>query len=160
MPIQRRSGLNFDGSCNHLSIGKAEIPFISFSYGDNLKAEWVYRAGQQVPEDDTPGQYEPEEGSLKMSARNARSLLFPLLPQFGAGNVRRVAIVSFLHPEIGTDSDALIGFRLMGTKTSLEASAKGIEVELKVRYRMVAWTEKRICFGNPNLTGVSGTVRI
>lgn len=160
MPIQRRSGLNFDGSCAHLTFGKVEIPFISISYGDNLKAEWVYRAGEQVPEDDTPGQYEPEEGSVKISSRNARSVLFPALPKLGAGNVRRVAIVSFKHPEIGNDSDALIACRIMGTKASIEASAKGDEMGFNIRYRMVAWTEKRICFGNPTGTGAVGTVRI
>lgn len=160
MPIVNRVGLNFDGSCSHLTIGKAEIPFISFSYGDSLKAEWVYRSGTQTPEDDTPGQYEPEEGALKLSSRHARDSLFPLLPQYGAGNVRRVAVVTFAHPEIGTDSDALIGFRIMGNKASIEASAKGLECELKVRYRLVHWTEKRICFGNSAGTGARGTIRI
>ncbi len=160
MPIVNRAGLSLDGTCVHVTIGKVEIPYISFGYGDNLKSEWVYRAGMQVPEDDTPGIYEPEEGSLKMSSRNARSKLFPLLPQFGAGNVRRSAIVSFAHPEIGTDSDALIGFRIMGTKASIEASAKGLECEFKVRYRLIQWTEKRICFGNPAGTGARGSIRL
>lgn len=156
----RRVGLNFDGSCVHMTIGKAEIPLISSSHGDNVKAEWVYRMGLQVPEADTPGQYEPEEGTIKMSGVNARTLLYPLLPQFGAANVRRIAVVSFSHPEIGTDSDLLRDFRIMGSKMSLEASAKGTEVEFKVRYRYVAWTERRIIFGNPAGTGVRGAVRL
>lgn len=159
MPIARR-GLNFDGSCQHLTIGKVEIPYISLSYGDNLKAEWVYRTGQQVAEADTPGQYEATDGSLKISGVNARSLLFPLLPQFGAGNVRRNAIVNFSHPEIGQDSDALVSFRIMGNKESLEASAKGTECEFAIRYRLIMWTERRVCFGNPGGTGAVGVVRL
>jgi len=159
MPLASR-GLNPDGSCNHLTVGKIEIPYISMSYGDNLKAEWVWESGKQTPVDDTPGQYEPEEGSLKVSARIARVLIFPLLPQFGAGNVRKEAIVNFVHPEIGSDSDALHEFRIMGAKASTEAGGKPNEIEFKIRYKLVLWTEKRICIGNPFGTGVSGSVRI
>lgn len=159
MPV-RRIGLSFDGSCGHVTIGKTEIPFISESHGDNLKAEWVWRLGTQTPEADTPGQYEPEEGSLKMSSVNFRSLLVPALARIGAGNTRRIAIVTLTHPEIGTDSDALEGFRVMGLKQAIEASSKSIEIEVKTRYRLVRWGEKRMCLGNPTGTGAVGTVRI
>lgn len=159
MPVQR-VGLNFDGSTVHMTVGKIEIPLISASYGDAVKSEWTYRTGIQVPEDDTPGQYEPEEGSMKISDVNARVILFPALAKFGAANTRRVAVVTRTHPEIGTDSDMLVGFRIMGTKASIEASAKGQEMEFKVRYRIVAWSERRMMFGNPSGTGAVGTVRI
>jgi hypothetical protein len=156
----RRVGLNFDGSTVHITIGRIEIPVISAGYGDNLKSEWVYRTGTQVPEADTPGQYEPEEGSLKLSDVNARTLLLPALAKYGAGNTRVVCVVTRSHPEMGTDSDALLGFRVMGLKASIEASAKGQELEFKTRYRLVQWTERRIMFGNPGGTGAVGSVRI
>lgn len=160
MPLVTRSGLNPDGTCSHVTIGKIEIPYISISYGDNTKSEWVYKAGQQEPEADTPGQYEPADGTLKVSRLNADLFVFPNLPKFGAANVRRLAIVSYDHPEIGSNSDALIAFRIMGAKSGSEAGSKSLEVEFTVRYRAVAWTEKRIRLGHPTGTGAEGTIRL
>lgn len=159
MPVVSR-GLNFDGSCAHLTIGKTEIPFISFSYGDNLKAEWVYRAGSQIPDADTPGQYETEEGSLKLSSVRARADLFPFLPQFGGGVQLLSAVVTYAQSSIGRDSDLLQGFRIMGNKASIEAGSKGLECELKVRYRIVRWTEKRICWAAQTGANPSGRIRL
>ena len=45
MPIVNRAGLNFDGSCTHVTIGKVEIPYISISYGDTLKQSLSSRGG-------------------------------------------------------------------------------------------------------------------
>jgi hypothetical protein len=153
-------GLNPDGSCAFFTIGKTPIHFLSFSYGDNVKAEWVKQAGTMIPVADTPGEYETEEGALKVTRVVWSAEIAPLLPKWGAANARRVAIVNFVHPEIGQDSDALTGFRILGAKQSIEAGSKGLEVELKVRYRIVQWTEKRICFGNPRGGGIEGTARI
>jgi hypothetical protein len=159
MPI-KRVGLNFDGSTVHVTVGKIEIPVISATYGDNLKSEWVYRLGTQIAEDDTPGQYETEEGTLKMSDKNYRLDLMPALAKYGAGNTRVKAVITRTHPEMGTDSDALLGFRVMGAKSSPEAGAKGLEIEIKTRYRVVQWTNARKVFGNPTGTGAVGRVRI
>jgi hypothetical protein len=160
MPIVNRNGIAHDGSCSHITIGKLQIPYISFSYGDNLKVEWVYRAGSQVAEARTPGQYETTEGTLKMSAVNARAILLPRLPQFGAGNLRRTAICSYTHPEVGNDSDALLDFSITGIKTGSEAGSKANEMEFTCVYRLIQWTEKRITFGNPGGTGVRGSARL
>lgn len=159
MPI-KRVGLNFDGSCVHITSGKFELPLISASYGDGLKAEWVYRLGSQVAEADTPGQYETEEGSLKLSTVNARAILIPNLAKFGGGNTRRNVIVTYDHPEIGSDSDQLIGFRFVGFKTSPEAASKGVEVEVKFRCRLIKWGNARMAIGNVGGTGAVGVARI
>lgn len=159
MPI-RNVGLNFDGSTVHVTVGKIEIPVISASYGDNMEAEWVYRLGTQTPEDDTPGQYKPEDGTIKMSDKNLRVHLLPALAKYGAGNTRVKAVITRSHPEMGSDSDALLGFRFMGIKSSIEAGAKGIEAEIKVRYRLVQWGDARKMFGNPKGTGAVGRVRL
>lgn len=156
----RRIGLNLDGSCSHITIGRSEIPFISLNYGDSIDAEWVYRSGSQVAEADTPGQYKTEDGSIKLSGVNARTLLLPALAKFGAGNTRFSSIVTFTHPEIGTDSDALIGLRIMGDKQTVEASAAGLVCEFKIRYRKILWTAARICFGNEGGTGARGSARL
>jgi hypothetical protein len=160
MPIVTRSGIATDGSCSHITIGKLEIPYISFTYGDNVKIEWVYRAGSQVAEASTPGQYETTEGTLKLNADKARAILLPRLPQFGFANLRRTVICSYAHPDIGTDSDALIDFRILGIKTGSEAGSKANEMEFTCAYRMVQWTEQRKCPGNPGGTGARGAARL
>lgn len=146
--IRRVSGLEFDGSCINITIGLTQIPFIGFTYGDNVKPEWVRELGSQVPTADTPGVYETTEGKLKMRSSVARALLFPFLPQFGAANAFTQMVVNYLHPDIGFDSDQLVDARILGAAASLEASAKAAEIELPARYRLVKWTSKRVCFGS------------
>ena len=158
--IRDNSGLTFDGGTVKISIGRAvDVPCISEKHGDSVKAEWVYRLGMQIPEDDTPGIYEPSEGELKMTSKNFR-LLMARCPKLGIANVKRIAVVTMSHPDIGHDSDALVGFRLMGAEQALEASAKAIEVTVKCRYRLVQWTSARKMFGNPRGAGTVGTIRI
>lgn len=156
----RRAGLNFDGSTVHITVGKIEIPVISESHGDNVKKEFVWKLGAQVPEADTPGQYEPEEGSIKMTTVNARTKLFPALARLGAAGTRVNAVITMFHPDIGDDSDLLEDFSILGGKQAVEASSKSIEIEFKTRYRLVRWTRRRICFGNPGGTGAVGSVRV
>lgn len=156
----RRTGNGFDGSTVHITVGRVEIVALSIGYGDNVEKERIYRLGQQTPSGSTPGQYKPEDGTLKMSSTVARRDLFPLLPQFGAANVSRLWVVTRTHPDIGTDSDALVACSILGAKEQLEASAKNTEIEMKLFYDMVLWTDKRICFGNPRGSGVVGNVRI
>lgn len=158
--IRRVTGTEWDGSCINITIGKTQIPFISFSYGDNLSPEWVYQMGSQVPVADTPGQYKTEDGKLKIRSSAARVLLFPALPQMGAGNAVTQAVCNYVHPDSGSDSDLLVDFRILGGAASLEASGKATEIELKCRYRLVKWTGKRICFGQTNGGGRTGTLRL
>lgn len=150
MPIKTVGGTEFDGSCSFLTIGKTPIPIISASYGDNVETEWVYQTGSQMPEAETPGQYKPADGKIKVRSSVFRSLIMPNLPQWGAANAHTIAVVSYVHAEIGTDSDALHWFRILGGSASVEASAKALEIELTVKYRWVAWTSKRRVFGNNN----------
>jgi len=158
--IRRVTGTEFDGSCINYTIGKTVIPFMSTSYGDNVSIEWVYEMGTQVPVAQTPGLYKPDEGKFKLRSSVARALLFPLLPQFGAANAKTQAVCNFVHPDVGSDSDLLVDFRILGSAASLEASAKGTEVEFKCSYRLVMWTSKRICFGQTKGGGATGVLRL
>jgi len=158
--IRRVRGLEFDGSCINITLGLTQIPHISFSYSDNVSSEWVREMGSQIPVADTPGIYETEDGSLKMRSSVARELLFPRLPQFGAANAIMQAVSNFVHPDIGFDSDLLEDFRIMGSKSSLENSAKGIEAEFAVRYRLIKWTNQRICFGSQTGGSAVGVLRL
>jgi hypothetical protein len=160
MAINRVTGTEFDGSCINITIAKTQIPFISISYGDNVSPEWIYQMGNQIAVAQSPGQYKPDEGKLKMRSSVARVMLFPNLPQFGAANARTQAVVNYIHPDVGSDSDLLVDFRVLGSSASLEASAKGTECELKCSYRLIKWTSKRICFGATVGGGATGTLRL
>ncbi len=160
MPISTVARKDFDGSCVSVTIGLSEMPVIKSTYGDNVKAEWVRELGSMIPTADTPGIYETTEGTITMRSAVARESLFPYLPQFGAAAADTVATIVYTHPDIGTDSDQLVGFRVMGAKTSLEAAAKGLEVELTIRYRKVLWTDKAVCFGNENGGFASGELAL
>ena len=158
--IRRVTAVECDGSCFTLTIGLTEIPYLSMSYSDNVAPEWVYETGSQVPTADTPGQYKPGDGKLKLRNSVARAIILPNLPQFGAANAKTQAVCNFLHPDVGADSDLLEDFRILGGAASFEASAKAAEIELSIRYRLVRWTDRRICFGNPRGGGAIGTLRL
>lgn len=160
MALQNIEGNELDGSCTNLTIGTTIIPFISFSYSDNVETEWIYRSGSQMPDAETPGQYKPGDGKLKISGRNARALLLPALPKIGAANAKFVCVVNFIHPAMGSDSDALYGCSIKGNSASLEASAKGQECEFTVKYKYIAWTSKRIIFGNRRGPGAVGASKL
>lgn len=158
--IRRVTGVEFDGSCINVTIGKTQIPFLSISYSDNLEPEWVYQMGSQIPTAQTPGLYKPGDGKLKVRTSVARVTLFPALPTAGAGNAVTQAVCNYVHPDVGSDSDLLVDFRLLGGAAALEATAKGAEIELTFKYRLVKWTNKRICFGQTNGGGATGTLKL
>lgn len=158
--IRRVTGNEFDGSCINVTIGKSQIPFISFSYGDNVSIEWVYQMGVQVPVARTPGQYKTTEGKLKVRRSVADVMIFPYLPTAGAANATTQAVVNYVHPDIGSTSDLLVDFAITGSSASLEASAKGTELEIPCIYRLVKWTGRRICYGATVGAGRTGTLRL
>ena len=159
MAIRTVSGTEFDGSCVTLTIAKTPFRVISLSYGDNVETEYVYEIGSQMPEAQTPGQYKPADGKIKMRGSVAREILTHF-PQIGAANARTIGVVSYTHPEVGSDSDALHGLRILGLSASVEASAKAMELEFTIKYRWVAWTSKRIVFGNNRGGGVRGRLNL
>lgn len=158
--IRRVTGLEFDGSCTHITIGKTECPYLSAGYGDNLESEWIYEMGSQVAVAQTPGLYKTEEGTLKMRSSVARVLLFPNLPALGAGNAITQCVVNYVHPDIGADSDLLVDFRLKGAKAAIEASAKANEIEIKFTCRLIKWTSRRVCYGSTTGGGATGTMKL
>lgn len=158
--LRNIAGRELDGSCYNLTIGKTIIPFTSFSYSDNVETEWVYSSGSQLPDAQTPGQYKPGDGKLKVRGVTARALIIPNLPQFGAANARTVAVCNYVHPDLGSDSDALIDFRILGASMSAEATSKAQEIEFTCKYRLIQWTSKRIVFGNERGGGPRGAFRL
>lgn len=160
MPISGRSGLAPDGTCVTFAYGRIEIPSISVSCGGaKIDAEWVWKLGQQEPEDDTPGKIEPGEGSLKVSFKNFELFVVPNTAQFGAGNVQKTAVVTIAHPDIGSTTIRLLKCRVFEPKFSAEAGGKPMEMEMPLRYKAVAWGQKGVHWGNPTGTGSRGAVR-
>ncbi len=158
--IRRVTGNEFDGSCINITLGKTQIPFLNFSYGDNVAKEWIYQSGSQVPVAQTPGQYKTTEGKLKLRRTVASVLLVPALPSGGASNGLIQCVVNYVHPDIGSDSDLLVDFSVCGGSAALEASGKGTEIEIPCSYRLIKWTNARKCFGQTVGGGRTGTLRL
>ena len=148
--MKRVIGIGLDGSTVTVSIGRTQIPCLAAEYGDNLSTEVLRRMGEQIIAERTPGQYETDEGKLKFSAVDFRTLFAPRLQTDGAGSENLTIVVSFFHPDLGGDSDALGFVRFVGIKEALEASAKALEVEIKMVYNQVWWTNQRITINKIN----------
>ena len=142
--MQRMIGLEFDGSLVQVTIGRTTIPCMSAKYGDNLAPELLRFMGEQTIAAMTPGTYEVEDGELKLSASVIRGDLAPLLDQYGFGNRRLNVVVSRTHPDMGTDSDLLHDCRFIGLAAAVENTNKAEETPIKIKYRQIYWTDRRI----------------
>jgi len=142
--MRRVLGSTLDGANNvELIIGRSEIPILGMKYGDNLEIEKVRIVGHQAIEATTDGTYQTEDGSIKMLSDVFRSQLLVALPNNGFGLLRSPACVSYEQVELGADSDALAGLRILGLSAAIEASNKALEVEFKIAYTQVYWGDLR-----------------
>lgn len=142
--IRRVTGIGFDGSTVAITIGKTEMPLTMASYGEKLTTAWLAEMGSQTRGEQSAGVYEPEDGKLKMSSRRFRADFMPLLPVNGFGLVRLPIVVSFAHPDLGSDSDLLENCRFTNLANALEASAKVQEIELTFSLSQIRWTNRRM----------------
>lgn len=158
--MRRVKGIELDGSNVEITFAKTIIAALAINYGDNLQIEEIREIGKQTIEATTDGAYQVEDGSVKLRASEFRGHLMPLLPNDGMGLVRVAAVVSFYHEQLGGDSDQLLDLRFIGIKQAIEASAKGLDVELKLKYRQILWTQQRISINKRKATVPLGAVRL
>jgi hypothetical protein len=160
MAIRRVTSNEFDGSTVTTTFGKTEIRALKASYADNLETETIPEQGSQRQGARTPGIYKTEDVSISFRSSVFRAELLPLLPSRGAGLAKVAIVVSFFHPEIGSDSDMLAGARLVNLSAATEASAKALEVETKWVIDQIHWTSRRITINSLNGAIPIGTVRL
>lgn len=143
MRLRRIRGNELDGTTVTVTIGKYQFDALAVSYGDSLQPEKLRQMGSQEIDAMTPGTYETEEGKLRISASVWRGEVAPLLEQNGWGNTEHNVVVSFTHPQIGSDSDMLSRCRLISGTDSHEVGSKPLEHEIKLVYQQVYWTDDR-----------------
>lgn len=148
--MQRAIGIGLDGSNVTITIGRTQIPCLTAEYGDNLSVERLRNMGEQYIAETTDGQYEVEDGKLKMSSVVFRSLFAPLAQQDGMGLERVTVVISKYHPDLGGDSDLLQRVRFIGLKEAIENSNKAQETEIKMVYDQIFWTNRRITINKIN----------
>jgi hypothetical protein len=141
--MKRVLGLEHDGSTVAMTIGRTQIELTEASYGDNLSPEKLRQMGSQVINAITPGTYDTEDGVIKMPMSVFRAEFAPLMDQYGFGNRVLPVVFSFVHPDTGSDSDALEA-RILGIKEALANTNAPNIVELKMVVRQIWWTDMRI----------------
>lgn len=144
MSIIRNKRLGLDGSTVTMQFGTLAIPCVSASYGDSLTTEWQPTMGSQERGEQSRGTYSCEDAKIVMSSVVYRTLFAPALPVNGAGNLIVPLVLSYVHPDLGDDSDLLEGCRLIGNTSSPENSAKIINVELTWSVSQVRMTDRRV----------------
>lgn len=158
--LRRVVGAEFDGTVLHYVFGRTMIPLLSASYGDSLAPEKISDMGSQTIDAMTLGKYDTTEGTIKMRSSVYRSDLLGNLPQNGFGNLGLPIVILMDHPDLGSDSDLLQGARLIAPSAPHENSSKPEEVELKIVYRQVYWTDRRVTINrvDPNRIPLQGII--
>ncbi len=143
MSVTRVSGTEHDGSSLFATINKTNIPLIKVSYGDSVEKGDGQGMGTQAISAVTPGTYKPEMG--KMTLRNSvyRALLMPRLPQIGGSNVPLSITISFINPDVGSDSDLWLPCYFVKSSLSPDNTNKGVEVEVEFKVQQYFWTDSR-----------------
>lgn len=160
MAIERRSRtIGLDGSTVSLLFGNLPVPLVSASYADSLTTEWQPNMGSQERGEQSRGTYSCEDCTIVMSSLVYRSILLPALPVNGAGNLRFNFVVSFVHPDLGDDSDLLENCRIVSVSHSLENTAKITNGEIKLTVGQIRWGDRRVTLNaldNVEETGENG----
>lgn len=154
--ITRTVDVELDGTTVTATFGRHEIKALSASYGDSLETEVVRVMGSQQQSARTAGTYKTESVKIKFRASVFRAEVMPLFPTNGGGNVRVPIVVSFSHPDIGSDSDLLDGARCVNFAAACEASSKALEVETTWEILQVYWTSDRKTINSLNGVAPSG----
>lgn len=152
MAIRRVANIGLDGTTVTFTIGKTEIRCIKASYADSLEPAFLTNMGSQEQDEQSPGTYKTEQGSVTMSSMRFRTEFMPRMPKTGGGNKRQSIVVGRQHPDLGDDSDLLEGCRFINLAAAVENSNKVEEVELKFTIQQIYWTDERKTINN--LAGV------
>ncbi len=143
MGMRRINGIGLDGTTVAVTIGRVQVVALKASYADKLETSPLTEMGSQSIDVRTPGNYVTEEVSLTFEAVRFRSELLPRLQSTGFGNEKLPIVVSFVHPDLGDDSDLLTGCRITNLSQAVENSNKALEVELKLTTDQIFWGNDR-----------------
>lgn len=153
MSINRVSRIALDGTTVTIAFGRATIACTKASYGDGLTTGTLSSMGSQSIDARTRGTYKTEQATVSMDSVIFREEMMPLMAVDGFGNEELSAIlVSYGHPDLGFDSDALGEARFVGLAAAIENSEKALEVEFKIDFNQLYWGNNRITINQRDLT--------
>lgn len=141
--ITRVSDTEHDGSSLFMTIGKTNVRLIKASYGDKVEKGDVQEMGTQAISAVTPGTYKPE--NMKVTMRNSvwRAVFMPRLPIQGASNTPLSIVISYINPDVGSDSDRAAPAFYVGSSISPDNTNKGVDVDVEFKVQQYYWTDKR-----------------
>lgn len=144
MAITRVNRIALDGTTLTIAFGRVTIACTKASYGDGLTTGTLSSMGSQSVDARTRGTYKTEQATVSMDSVVFRAELMPLMAADGFGNeVLPAIIVAYQHPDLGFDSDALGEARFVGLAAAVENSEKAFEVEFKIDFNQLYWTNER-----------------
>ena len=144
MSLQRVNRIALDGTTVSVTFGRRQIPCLEASYGDKLEPADITEMGKQEISASTPGSYSCDEVTIKMELATYSSQFAPLLQKDGFGNSRMPIVVTWSHPDLGTDSDLLDACRFVGaTQGSVKNDNAAHVMELKFKTTQIYWTNER-----------------
>jgi hypothetical protein len=151
MTMKSVNRIAIDGTTVTATLGRLQLPLTKASYSDALETEELRRMGEQIIAAVTPGAYKPGEISLEMSSADFRSLLVPAMQTDGFGLEQIALVITETHPDLGTDSDLIDGFRFTNLSSAHEASATVEKVEIKGKCVQVYWGDERKTINKRNM---------
>lgn len=130
MAIRRVKRIALSGTDLTITIGKTTIPLTKISYGDKLETGTLNHMGAQEISARTRGTYSTDEVKIGIDAVVYRAELYPLLAKDGYGNAVQPVVVTYAHPDLGSDTDLLEDMRITAPAFSPDNSNKAQEVEI------------------------------
>lgn len=143
MTIRRVDRIGLDGTTLSVTLGRIQVAALKASYGDKLETATLSEMGSQAIDVRTPGNYSTDEVAISFEAVTFRSEVLPRLQTTGFGNEKLPIVFGFTHPDLGDDSDLLIGCRVTNLAQAIENSNKALEVELKLTTDQIFWGNDR-----------------
>ncbi len=142
MSLRRVNRIALDGTNVTLTVGTHVLRCSKQGYGDSLTTSKGSNLGSQMQDFQTSGSYKTDDPSFTLYACEYRELMDGF-PSNGFGNIYVPVTVTYSHPELGSDSDLLDGFRFLTNAVSAESGEKMIEHEVKGSVMQIYWGYKR-----------------
>jgi hypothetical protein len=141
--IRRVDGIELDGSSVTFTYGKIVAEVADVDYSDDITTAVGTSLGYQSQRYRTAGLYKTGTLTVTFRASVYRADVLPKLGKNGYGNIPKSAIVSYKHPQLGTDSDLLTGARILGQASKVESGEKALMIPIKFEVMQIFWGEGR-----------------
>ena len=142
MSFKRVNRAALDGTTVSVIVGASQFRCTKIGYGDSLTIAKGTRLGSQQQDFQTLGSYKTDDISFTMEAVDYREMIDAHAVN-GFGNLIGMAIVQYSHPDIGSVSDMIEGFRLLTSAASAEGGEKMLEIEVKASCMQIYWGDRR-----------------